>query len=148
MPKAFDRIPHDLRIAKRFAYGFSRNSVTFVYSYLKRQKQKVKINDFLSEFVILLSGVPQRFILNSISFHIFLNDLLSTLKLSKVYSFTDDNTISATFFFCLSITYFNKKVTVTKHCIFWCGWESTSKNLSKSQLDIGILNFDIIYCKT
>ena len=25
---------------------------------------------------------------------------------------------------------------------FWCAWESTTKNLSKSQLDIGILNFE------
>ena len=93
LSKAFDRIPHDLHIAKRFAYSFSRNSVTFIYSYLKRQKQKVKVNDFLSEFVILLSGVLQGFILSPILFHILPNDLLSTLKLSKVYSFADDNTI-------------------------------------------------------
>ena len=36
--KKFDCIPHDLLIAKRFAYGFSQDSVTFIYAFLKRQK--------------------------------------------------------------------------------------------------------------
>ena len=38
--KAFDCIPHDLLIAKLHAYGFSQKTVTFIYSYLKRRKQK------------------------------------------------------------------------------------------------------------
>ena len=44
--KAFDCIPHDLPIAKLHAYSFSQKTVTFIYSYLKRRKQKVKINNF------------------------------------------------------------------------------------------------------
>ena len=39
--------------------------------------------------------------------------------------------------FYSSITHFNKKVTVIVS-ISWCAWESTSKNLPKSQLDMGI----------
>ena len=71
--KNFDCIPHDLLIAKRYAYGFSQDSVTFIYSYLKRQKKKAKINNFLSEFLTLLLGVPQISILGPILFNIFLN---------------------------------------------------------------------------
>ena len=96
LSKEFYYIPHDLLIAKLQACGFSQKTVTFIYSYLKRRKQKVKFNNFLSDFLTLLPGVPQRSILGPILFNIFLNDLLSTLKLSDLFNFVDDNTISTT----------------------------------------------------
>ena len=95
LSKAFDCIPHDLLIAKLHAYGFSSKAATFVYSYLKRRKQNVKIDDICSSFQTLLSGVPQGSVLGPILFNIFLNDLLNVLTKSQLYNFADDNTISA-----------------------------------------------------
>ena len=70
LSKAFDCIPHDLLLAKLHAYGFSIDATTYLYSYLKRRKQGVKINDTESLYEILLSGVPQGSILGPI-FSIF-----------------------------------------------------------------------------
>ena len=54
------------------------------------------VNKFLSDFPTLLSGLPQGSILGPILLNIFLNHLLSTLKLSDLFNFTDDNTIATT----------------------------------------------------
>ena len=80
LSKAFDCIPHDLLIAKLYAYGFREKSAVFLYSYLKRRKQNVKIDDILSTFQSLISGVSQGSILGPVLFNIFLNDLLTTLE--------------------------------------------------------------------
>ena len=81
-------------IAKLYAFGFSEKSDVFLYSYLKRRKQNVKIDDSLSLFQSLVSGVPQGSILDRNLFKIFLNNLLTTLENSEIYNFADDNTIS------------------------------------------------------
>ena len=95
LSKAFDCIPHDLLIAKLYTYRLIEKSVVFLYSYLKRRKQNVKIDDILSTFQSLISGVPQGSILGPILFNIFLNDLLTTPENSDIYNFADDNTISS-----------------------------------------------------
>ena len=92
LSKALDCIPHDLLVANLHAYGLSMDAITIIYSYMKRRKQGVKINDTESLFKILLSGLPQGSILGPILFNIFINDLLFFTKLAN---FADDNTIYA-----------------------------------------------------
>ena len=83
LSKAFDCIQHDLLIAKMSAHGFSMDTLVFMYSYLKRRKQNVKINNFEKLLKILVAGVPQGSILGPL----FINDLFLFLKETNLANF-------------------------------------------------------------
>ena len=44
LSKAFDCLPHELRIAKLHSYGFSTNALRLIHSYLSNRRQRTKIN--------------------------------------------------------------------------------------------------------
>ena len=95
LSKTFDSMPYDLFIDKMYAFGFSINGVTFIYSNLKRRNQNVRINNTHSVFQVLLSGVPQDPILFLLLFSIFINDLYLWITKTDLLNFTDDKSISA-----------------------------------------------------
>ena len=59
LSKAFDCVDHNLIIAKLNPYGFEKQSINFIYSYLIKRKQKTKVDSVVSSWKMLFSGVPQ-----------------------------------------------------------------------------------------
>ena len=66
----------------------------FVYSYPKRRKQFISINNAHSMLQTLHSCVPQGSILGPLLFNIFVNDRFYFIKDVQLLNFADDNTIA------------------------------------------------------
>ena len=50
LSKVFDKMNHNLLIAKLGAYGFERDSLSFIKSYLKDRQQRVRVNNNFSSW--------------------------------------------------------------------------------------------------
>ena len=71
LTKAFDTINHQLLLAKLHAYGFSKQALARVCSYLSNWKQRIKINVF-SSWKDLILGVPRGSVLGLLEWFILL----------------------------------------------------------------------------
>ena len=57
LSKAFDTINHELLIAKLYAYGFSKDALKLINSYMSDRWQRTKKS--FGSWSALLKGVPQ-----------------------------------------------------------------------------------------
>ena len=94
LTKAFDCLNHDLPIAKLDAYGFTRQALKYIKSYL-RDRKRVKMNGPCSEWRNIIHGVPQGSALVSLLFNVYINDLFTSVSNSLICNYADDTTIYA-----------------------------------------------------
>ena len=95
LSKTFDCIPHDSVIVKLVAYGFHKNMIIYIYSYLKNIKQCVSVNHVNSAFEEIILGVLQGSVVGPILFIIYFNDFFHFILVASAHNFADDNTLSS-----------------------------------------------------
>ena len=80
----------ELLIAKLHVYGFSKDPLEIIFSYLPNRFQRVKINATFSSWTELIQGLPQGSILGTVLFNIYVNDLFFLSNDIDTGNFADD----------------------------------------------------------
>ena len=96
LSKAYDCLLYDLIKAKLEANGLGTFSRSLLKHYSANRKQRIKVGPSYSDWLEIISGIPQGSILGLLLFNIFINDIFFEIKKSNICNFADDNTL----YFC------------------------------------------------
>ena len=73
--KAFDSVPHAILMAKLQQIGLNDHILAWIGDYLTGREQRVTVSGSTSQYSVVLSGVPQGFVLGPLLFFIYVDDL-------------------------------------------------------------------------
>ena len=88
--KAFDKVDHNILLAKLSNLGIGGKIYNWIASFLKNRQQAVRVEGQLSEKVWVRSGVPQGSVLGPLLFLIMMLDITDNIQNSNLSSFADD----------------------------------------------------------
>ena len=87
--RAFTCVPHNRVLSKLYNFGIKGSLLGWFRSFLKERRQRVRVNNRMSEWVEVTSGVPQGTILGPLIFLLYINDIADDLN-ATCRLFADD----------------------------------------------------------
>ena len=93
LQKAVDTVDHKILLRKLEYYGIWGICNDWIKMYLSGRKQFVSINGYNSDLLPVDCGVQQDFVLGSLLFWIYINDLHKTIQYCKVHCFGDNTNL-------------------------------------------------------
>ena len=89
LEKAFDTPPHELLKSKLFSYEISGTTLNWINAFLCFRLQRVVVNGIKSDWVPVVSGVPQGIVLGPLVFSLYINDISADIE-SEIKLFAND----------------------------------------------------------
>jgi len=93
--KAFDSVPHERLLTKIHSLGVRGSLHKWIRSFLSGRRQRVRVDNSLSSWRPVTSGIPQGSVLGPTLFLFFINDLPSVTQ-NEVALFADDSKLYGT----------------------------------------------------
>ena len=87
--KAFDTVPHQRLLKQVESFGVTDLALQWIEGFLSNRRQKVRVNNEVSDWSPVISGIPQGSILGPILFTLFVFDIPDAIQ-SLISMFADD----------------------------------------------------------